>query len=419
MVVASLISGPQVQWGWTPDGFDWIPFAINREDYSTDLDIATYCPAGTAIYVDPTGGSNDNNGRSVDTPYQTLRKALDENIACVIWIKPGVFHYENGWNGRNFSKSLAIRRWGESGDVVIGNHKAGLTWVEDDNVGRPDCWVTTFSATIGSIRDTATTDTDGMTTRIVKQASADAVQTSGGFYSDGTTVWLRLPLDRTPDEDVRVYPIAQNGWAASGTTVYLENVIFEGGSHGMRLYADGAAGKLYAKGCTFRYACQLNGVGLEGGSEGIFEDCLAYGNCLDGFKVAIAAAQLPNVVVNRCIGRYNGWGNPDMGNGHSRHNGGYTVVLNSQFHNNYGANYHDIGDCRSWILGSNAYSSRASLAARQINWAVGGTASDEGVMWLYGCETSLSLYDLEVLAACKIKLIETTYSAKTGEGRVY
>lgn len=405
-----------------PEWLTWeVPFAITDGTYETNLDITDYVPAGTEYWVDYDSGSDSNNGLSTGAPKKTLRAVLDLGTAAIINVKPHTWHADDGWNGRNRSVATAIRRWGASGNVTLSNHKSGLTWALDTTPGLTHCYKTSYTATIGWCFNAAVNDADGLYTRLAKQTSAANVEANAGsWYSDGTTVWIRLAGDAVPS-DVRVYPAIQNGWAGSSTVTYLENIIFEGGSHAMRSSNSAATGKLYAKGCKFRYATSSsgNGVTFEGGLEAIFEDCTAEGNYLDGFKVDLSGSLVPNVALVRCIGRYNGWGNSDIGNGHSRHNGGNTVVVDCEFYGNYGANYHDIGDCRTWIVGSTAYSSRATSAGRVIDFAC-GVDGDDGKMYLHRCNNtgSTSTYDFESETGCEIEVFGMSYDATTGSGTV-
>lgn len=403
-----------------PSWLTWeVPFLITDGTWATNLDITDYIPSGTEYWVDYDAGSDSNDGLSTGSPKKTLRAVLDLNTNAIINVKPHTFNVNDGWNGRNRANTTAIKRWGSSGSVVLSNHKPSLSWQLDTTPGLTNCYKTSYTATIGWVFNATVNNSDGLYTRLSKQTSAVNVEANlSSWYSDGTTVWIRLAGDTAPS-DVRVYPAIQNGWSGSSVVTYLENIIFEGGSHGMRSSNSVDTGKIYAKSCTFRYATGSsgNGVTFEGGSEAIFEDCIAEGNYLDGFKVDLSGALVPNVALVRCVGRYNGWGNSDIGNGHSRHNGGNTVVVDSDFYGNYGANYHDIGDCRTWIVGSTAYSSRATTGARVIDWAC-GVDGDDGKYYLHRCNNtgSTSTYDFEVTDGSEIEVFGMTYDSVAGDG---
>jgi len=354
---------------------------------------------------------------STGTPKKTLRAVLDLSVPCTIWVKPHVWDYTNGWNGRNFNDNLSLRRWGSSGDVVLSNHQPGLSFALESAPNNL-VYKSACAVTIAGVRDAASLDSDGLYTRLTSRASIALVQSSGGYYVDGSNLYVRLAGDVSPT-DIRAYVSAQNGWAASDTTTYLENITFEGGSHGMRSSNNLASGKLYAKGCTFRYATSSsgNGVTFEGGTEAFFVDCVAEGNYLDGFKVFAQNGLVPNVALIRCTGRYNGWGNPDIGNGHSRHDGGHTVSVQCTWHDNYGANYHDITGSLSWLIGCDAYNSRATTELRVIDYAC-GVDGDGSRMHLHRCTSSGSTYAIESRTGCVVEVRDMSYSTTVGSGTI-
>jgi len=178
-----------------PSWFTWsLPFTITDRTWATTLDITTYAPSGTQYYVDFATGSDSSDGLSTGTPKKTLRAVLDLSVPCTIWVKPHVWDYTNGWNGRNFNDNLSLRRWGSSGDVVLSNHQPGLSFALESAPNNL-VYKSACAVTIAGVRDAASLDSDGLYTRLTSRASIALVQSSGGYYVDGSNLYVRLEGD--------------------------------------------------------------------------------------------------------------------------------------------------------------------------------------------------------------------------------
>lgn len=401
-----------------PDGFEWVDFTVTDGTWATTLTMSDYIPAGTEYWVDSVAGDDGNNGLSAGAPKQTLRNLLDIAAAIIVHIKRGsAWDYTNGWNGRNRAYNTALIAYGEGANPLLSQHVPGLVWALETDPTLPHCYKTSYTGSIQGIRNAAVLDADGLYTRLVGQANAAAVEASYGWYSDGSTIWVRLTGDVAPS-DLRCYFAGQNGFSASNVVIYLDGIDFEGGTHAMRVDNSSSAGALYCTGCNFRYATQLNGCTSSGGGIVIWHDCISEGNLLDGFKVEIFGTQVANAILVGCTGRYNGWEN-DNRNGYSAHDGVYTLIVDCEFHHNYGPGVQNIGNSHTAAYGSTSHDSRASTAGQNTNWYA-GQFGDESTdyMLLWSCVSSGSTNDLASGSGCEVEVYNTDYTTTTDSGTI-
>jgi hypothetical protein len=361
------------------------------------LDLESMAPIGNECYVDVNIGINTNDGLTPGTPFKSLAKAITIPTATVVHMAAGVYNRANGTNGNVFGRDITIKVTG--GRAVIGSHD-DLTWALSGS------YTYTYEATrssIESIFDTTILDENGDYTALTLQTSIANVNANpGSYYSDGTKIYVRTRDSRVVTNTVRAYLAVNNIKNVGNFKTYLENVDVEGGLSNVRienvLSTDNA--KVYAKNCTFKYSGSDNAVKIIG-ADSIFESCIAAQGYTDGFNYHLYNNHAPIAVEINCIGRSNGArGVAATNNGSSIHDGGTIVRVNGKYHGNSGPNIADVLGSKSWNVAVEAYGSL-------ITTSQGVNFYNDGDMWLDGCVTHNSTYDLATEGTLSVRNLLT------------
>jgi hypothetical protein len=350
------------------------------------FDISSLAPAGKKYYVDVTIGLDTNDGLSANTPLKSIYVAVAKSDAVEVVVAAGVYPRINGFNGAAIARSISIKA--EGGRAIISAHDA-LTWAVSSG------YTHTYEAArsgVGNVFDTKIMDSDGDYTSLTLRASIALVDANpGSYYADGTKVYVRTRDSRVVDNAVRVYLTVNNVRATGNYTIYLENIDLEGGSSAARVEnsAVGQTAKFYAKNCTFKYSTTGDAVRVIG-ADAIFQNCVAAQGFTDGFNYHAQNIYLPKAIEINCIGRNNGL--RDGGgthNGSTMHDGGTIVRINGKYFGNSGPNVPDVGASKSWNICCEGFVSALKTTSGVNFWS-------EGEMWLDGCISHGSTYDLAV-----------------------
>lgn len=371
-----------------PEGFDWTPpFTVYYDGgrYTAgSFDLAALAPQGKAYYV-ATTGNDGNDGLTAGAPLRKLATAIGKADVVVIYVAAGDYGFTNGNGITTVTKNLAIIATG--GRVNLGQWAEGLSYSLDTPTN-PNTWKVTRS-NVGAVYDKAHPDANGDWQKLTARASAAEVEANpGSWYTDGTSLWVRLSDGRQPDARVHAIfsSVGRSFWVNGAVTVYLEGIDLEGGWAEGCLQVSATAGPnsptLYAKNCSFKYSAG-HGVSNQGATT-YFQNCLAARHVDDGFNYHVAQNVLPLAVEIDCVGRDNG-AEGDIDNGSTMHDGGVVVRLSGRYMRNVGRNVHDIGNgTKSWNLGCRAYDSTSQV--NRADFAAGTTNPAGGEMWLERCQ---------------------------------
>lgn len=183
--------------------------------------------ASKTTYYFATNGNNANDGLSRAKPKRSLGQFLSgltptTDIEIIIIGAAQIFYRNDSLAGVTWDHPYHLSIAAES-EALITSAQPALSWSATGAA-----WQATRSL-VGSVFDSGIRDYRNMPLRLRKVASVTEVQaTRGTWYTDGTTVAVRLHDDRTPDAKVLVN--LETGTfkatAKSGKTIFLKNIIF-------------------------------------------------------------------------------------------------------------------------------------------------------------------------------------------------
>lgn len=385
-----------------PAKFPWKnpPIMIKKDifgRYNVNFDIEKFVPAvGKAYYVDANTGIDTNDGLTSATAFKSFSKALQQADAKIIYVAPGVYDRNRGWIKTNPASNTLVIKPLYKGDIIFGTHQDGLTWTAE---GTDKVYKTARSAT-SNIYDSLDLDEYGDHKELIKKTSiAEVSATPGSWYTDGTSVFVRLQDDRVPDNTVKVYVTGGNGWVQGTKTVFIDGIKFYGGDSPFETLTDSPSNimKLYFKNCEFKYGTKAdlsaNGLTIKGAKQVFLQNCIASNNQRDGFNYHVYTSIVPDVIEIDCIGYKNGLTSTENNNnGSTMHDAGNIIRVNSIFFKNKGPNVVDVGSSNAWNIGCVSYDSLATTASSNVNFQ-----NQDGKMWLDGCVSYDSDVDISVV----------------------
>lgn len=347
-------------------------------------------------YVDPIAG-NDTNSGTISEPYKSIKKAIQSGGTGKLSIKakPGLYDKDTAWGGVVFAGThLQVEPWGD-GDVISSNHHAGLVWTLSSG--------TMYTATIinvSTVFDSTNLNVDGDYIGLdLVASSALCASTPNSYYVTGTTIYVNTFDGRLPDDSLRVYENKVNAYIQKNQQiVFCKNIHFEGGQ--FPCYATLSAVDqnmtVYMKSCSFNYGSS-DGLRVFGNLLVISQKCIATSNMRDGFGYSKYGAFLPPQLIEiDCEARYNGRSPTGINNGSSVHDLGTLIIrVNGNYHHNLDRNIHDIGGSMSWNLGCKSHN---SISGKSNFCSGASTDATLTKMWLDGCDSFDSTFDLEALA---------------------
>lgn len=235
-----------------PAIFDWFThklYADNTTDYHPDL----YRPTGKTYYVKPAaqGGNDSNDGltwaTALATPITAARKA-----DCVI-VQLAAGRYPSAFWGDTPSFGAAFR--GMACDDGVAEFLASAL----DNSANfapdganPGAYKWTGAGTVYGVWDESSPNSFGGWGWLTRRTTAADVASLGGWYSNGTDLWVRLTGGRAPDASVRVNRIRRCNNGRSSISLWFKGINFHGGS--MVVNAAGTAMTIHYYNCLFGYA---------------------------------------------------------------------------------------------------------------------------------------------------------------------
>lgn len=399
-----ILSGPPIvspPVGWTRT----LPFRVVRSGASfrvTGWAIDQNRPTGKIYYVS-TAGNDSNDGSAIDAAHalRNVKTALAKADVDEVLIADGTYQYGAGWDNTSPTRNISVRAYsGVFGGVILSMSRgSNLSWSTNET------YTHVYEATnsnYGAVYDRLNTDIFGQIVKLARQTSIENVENNpGSWYDDGATskIYVRRADDAQPSiTNSRIFYKNTNGVVNGAVTIYIENLIFEGGGRPFAptVTAGPNSPTIYAKNCDFKFANDsTNGSGIVvSGATTYLQGCRSICNVDDGFNYHVGQSTVCNAVEIDC----NSFGNgaaEDTDNGSSMHDAGSIVRVNGEYYSNVGPNIHDItSSTQSWNLGTNAHDSAS--AVNDSNFAVGTGGSDTAKMWLENCMSSGSAKDIVI-----------------------
>lgn len=235
-----------------PSIFSWFGyqlFADNTTSYHPD----EFRPSGKTYYVKPAsqGGNDAADGLTWETALATPITAARK--ADCVFVQLAAGRYPNAYWGDSPAWPASFR--GMACDSGVAEFLAG----DLDNTANfaadganPGAYKWVGAGTIYGVRDEANPTVFGTWGWLTRQSSAAAVASSGGWYSNGTDLWVKLTDSRAPDASVRVSRTRRCRVGKNSTAHYFKGIHFHGGS----LVADltqTTAGSLHMYRCRIGY----------------------------------------------------------------------------------------------------------------------------------------------------------------------
>lgn len=363
-----------------PANFSWFPYNVyanNTTDYHPDM----FRPTGKTYYIAP-NGLDTNSGLTPGAPMKTVAAAANKADCVIVMAAPG--DYENGyWGDVSFQTNFRGLICDGPGRARFhaGPLNVGSNFVPDAT--NPGAYKWAASGNVRDCRDEAWPTIWGHAGWMTKQTSAaNVAATPNSFYSDGTSLWVRLRNDRVPDNRLRVFKTQRNYIGKSTFDLYWKGLDFIGGNVLPHPSGSNIRNHLYQ--CDFAYG---NGIddGLlltNGANPGFITYCTevkAYGARLDCFSLQGSAK---GVYVN-C----EGYDAPIAGsnNANTMHGSASAILI--------GGNYHDVSGDVVISVSTGAVFCLGVISRDCPGTSASDFSSTAGPMWLVNCTNRNSISD--------------------------
>ena len=371
----------------TPVGFNWSYHPLVDKIYTDGMgnfkvdgfDINQYKISGKAYYVDGAGGSNSNDGLTMNTAFQTIYKAAEMPDVDVIRIKGGRYA-RNRLIRFPIERDITIESWDET-PVEMSTHE-NLTWTKQNGYAN----VYKSSRTFGYMAiDTNYKDEHGNYVPYTTVGSVEEVDsTPGSFYTDLETVYVHSIDNRPVDNTILVLLIVQNIKQSGGYSIFLDNIHVLGGNEPVvTAKIDDSIPNIYAKNSRFLYSDRgAGGLSTYGVGNAFLQNCHAAYNAKDGFNYHTSIVESKIIEID-CLGYRNGkLGSGDQDNGSTLHDGMKGIRIGGAYYENVGPNVHDIyTGAQSWNLGLFAGKSKGAHELRNADYYVENNAES----WFDSC----------------------------------
>lgn len=186
-------------------------------------------------------------------------------------------------------------------------------------------------------------------------------------------------------------------------SIYIENVVFKYGNSCLKTDLTTELCAFYK--CKFLESDAENGLSALGGAY-ILEECEASNNFRDGFnyhRSSIGNIYYPKVLEINCEGYYNGARDTNnINNGSTGHEAAVLIRLLCSYGYSRGCAVADVANCWSLNIGVTAFSTIEHGDDNTVKSNFGlqhtGSAGAGTRMWLIGCKSFGSMYDVYAVA---------------------
>jgi hypothetical protein len=364
-------------------------------------------------YVDFSHGNDGNSGVTLGTAFKSLNVALAKPDVDVVLVTSGdvagynTFTRNYGWNNISPTRSVTIKSLDAGKTILTAAERINHTWESTATSWVKKTTAAGLANSIIGIIDKNVIDSNGDALLYTNHDQIDSVTAQpGSWCKSGGYVYIHCIGDRLPDDKLRLFVDGNNGFVTDNITVYVEGIIFEGGT--CPFYVANVSGnatrtpKLIFNNCEFKYG---GGVGASGGSgagglstigakDVYLNNCKAFKNVNDGFNYHSRDGIVQQALEINCVSYGNG-SESGSDNASTMHDGGIIVRINGIYHTSFGPIIQDIGiGTLSWNIGCTCHSARyPANPDRETNF-MSGDGTDSTRMWLDGCVSYDSTYDL-------------------------
>jgi hypothetical protein len=395
--------------------FGELPFSVYRATdgtYRSDFDYDSHIAqiTGTTYYVDPfntTGVASDaNSGLTVALPLLSPKAALGKSDRGRILIRGGP-----GYLGRTAAGQfdpvtwgtapVSMEAWGGPVKFINGNVGNTLTWASEGS----GAYSTTLSGVMG-VLNTSFTDPLVPSLPLPYTARADLAAVQGaaeGWATSGTTVYVKTVAGTSPSlANIFVLRSAFTLTSCTASLLYMRGIHFIGIAGGMRhkLTTYNPQARTILVDCVSAYtsaAGDYDAVGIDNVGVAALKNCQAYYGGKDCFNfhatdVATARTAQPVALLENCTSKYPAWQRAEVRGPYqaaTSHDAIRSVHLNPTYGPTLGGPpLQDQGtsgfECYSWTLGGTVSSvgSPATAGELSVVWGytvLGGLYSS---MWL-------------------------------------
>lgn len=258
-------------------------------DGSTNFDITQFRDDSSPSYfIDYVNGSDSNDGLTLATAFKTMAHASTQSARNVYTFVGGQRHYNAYWFA--IERPITIKTTdGSKAILIAGNEDDSANFVDQGN----GVYLWTNAPDFRSIVDETIPNPYGQFDHIYPQSSAADVQTNGGYYYDGTDLYVKLDDGRAVDSSVRFLDGAatrRTRLGNTGVTTYIENIAF----WGFNLYTGfNATSNQYLYRCELAYNAFDPAFSAENGANGFSRsylvECLGH-SAYDGDIFSSSAA---------------------------------------------------------------------------------------------------------------------------------
>jgi hypothetical protein len=197
---------------------------------SNDMDFTQFTSSSADIYVNHDTGNDTTGNGTNETPYKTLKKAVDVVVAAVagtykiIVTSDSLFYRDETIDLSNVlvDKILSIIPQNTTNKIIQTTAQQGLSWMAENNV-----WKTTRTSTAG-VFDITTTDENGLYIPYTAVFSiALCKSTANSWYTDGSLVYVNTKNGSAPTMSDTLILVASGypRFTLEGTSkLYLKNI---------------------------------------------------------------------------------------------------------------------------------------------------------------------------------------------------
>lgn len=325
-----------------------IPFNIERNGnvYRPELSFNLLDYANVTVtktyYVDSVNGNDAFDGLSENTPIKTLTEASSRGDAQRLFLKRGSVWQKNQ-RPTQFNGSMLFQTYG------TGN-KPRITSLVSNQVGiltkTSNYWSGSVGDNVANVIDTSVSGTNGLGLILTNAGSIAGVDsTPNSFYLSGSTIYIRLNDDRTPDSSVEYYDALALRTDDENCTQYFENIEINGAFQARAGVAGGL--KCLMLNCDFKKVSNPQFWGCE---PSIIWDCTSniFGD--DCINIDDSNGVQGNHIEIDCSLTSNALGSTSSQSS-TAHNTSLACRIGGQYFNVAGQCIADVNSSQSWNMG--------------------------------------------------------------------
>lgn len=380
------------------------------------FDAESFIPSTTTTYyVDKATGDDVTGDGSSGNPYETIDKAIRGNDGVLVYVMPGIYDTDDGYQTVNTSDNIAIKPWPEeAGTVVLTNRLPPQSWSSYSG-NAYSCTVSDGSAVTSVLDDSAIDSNGDYLVLSEESSSANVVSTPGTWFDDSGTLYVHMPDSRAlsgSESSVWVHTTKQTVQVTGDNTIYVEGCTLINGYAGVvRSYGPTGSGvTVVLKDCTILRS-HGNGVSVLGGTV-IMQDCISRGHAGDAVSLTENSGIGCLVVESGCVlgpgGTDDATDNDNCSTTHASTVTTRALRVNGTYQDTYGPSVADTGDAIVLMAGCTIGPSSANSGGQNVGAYVQGNS------WLYGCTIKGSTIDIQESGSGTVYVNRCLYDTTSG-----